>query len=271
VRGLGERVGVITGAAGGLGLALARVLQADGMRLIVSDSDGAALARAGDRLDGSRTVTHVADVRDPAAVDGLAVVARDAFGRVDLVVNNAGIWTLGYQWETSLGDWHRVVDVNLFGTINGVRAFVPLLLANPDGGHVVNVASMGGLVGSAFAGPYGASKHAVVGLSKGLRAELASLGAPVGVTVACPGRIRTGFVEQADEGATTTRPADVQAVLDAMRAHEDTAMDPHDAAVVIRDALVEGRFWAFPNAAAHRPMVEHETAEVLDALDGSGR
>jgi NAD(P)-dependent dehydrogenase (short-subunit alcohol dehydrogenase family) len=168
---LAGRVAVVTGAAGGLGLGLARTLGAAGMRLVLADIDAAALQEAAEdlRTEVEAVAAVPTDVRDEDQVDRLAKQAVATFGRVDLLVNNAGVWTLGYQWETPLADWRWVVDVNFWGVVHGVRAFVPLLLANPDGGHVINVASMGGIRAGAFSGPYAATKHAVVGLERRLR------------------------------------------------------------------------------------------------------
>ena len=164
-------------------------LREAGLSVVLADVDTVGLGNVIRTFTGGSVAGVPTDVRDPDAVSHLAAVAIDTFGRVDVIVNNAGVWTLGYQWEMSTEDWCWVLDVNLWGVIHGVRTFVPLLLANADGGHVVNVASMDGITGSPFHGPYAASKHAVVGLSKGLRAELSSLGANVGVSVVCPGRV----------------------------------------------------------------------------------
>jgi NAD(P)-dependent dehydrogenase (short-subunit alcohol dehydrogenase family) len=110
-----------------------------------------------------------------------------------VAVNNAGIVNRGNSWELSLEDWRRVMDVNLWGVIHGVRSFVPLIIETGEEGHVVNVASMAAVLPQDHLGPYTVAKHGVLGLSDVLRAELAALGVPIGVSVVLPGRIRTGM------------------------------------------------------------------------------
>ena len=266
---LAGRVAVITGAASGIGLGLADAFAEDGMLLVLADIDATGLASAAARFDNAGVLPVVTDVGDAQAMADLATAAMDAFGRVDVVANNAGVLTLGGQWETSLEDWRWVVDVNLWGVINGVRSFVPLLLANRDGGHVVNTASVGGLSASAFTGPYAATTHAVVGLSKGLRAEFAAVGANVGVTVACPGRVRTAMVANVNRKVSGVLRPEAQAVIDALRAHEDSAMDPSEAGRLIRDAVVHNRFWVLPNGRSHLSVVQTEIAGLLAAIADS--
>ena len=191
------RTAVVTGAAGGIGLATVEAFVAEGMRVLMADVDEARLDVEAGRLrgDGRRADVHAVavDVRDPASVDRLAQAAVERFGRVHVVVNNAGIVATGTTWELPLDDWHRVIDVDLWGVIHGIRSFVPLLLATGEPGHVVNTASMAAVRPMARLGPYTAAKHGVLGLSDVLRAELEAIGAPVGVSVVMPGMIRTGM------------------------------------------------------------------------------
>ncbi len=282
MRDLAHRVAVITGAAGGIGRGLAEDLADAGMRLMRADLDTERLdATARDLHEtGAEVATHVTDVADAAAVEALATATVTTFGGADLVVNNAGVWTLGTQWESPLEDWRWVLDVNLMGVVHGTRAFIPLLLANPRGGHVVNVASVGGLVAGPFTGPYTAAKHAVVGLTKGLRADLDRRRARVGVTLACPGRVRSGLVAAVNRRPghdAEPRPApapalDVKAVADAMTAAEAEAITAREAGAAIRAAIEDDRFWAFPGAERHRPLIHHDQAELAAALAaGDGR
>ena len=152
----------------------------------------------------------------------------------------------------------------------GVRAFVPLLLASAEGGHVVNTASMGGLIGGPVTDPYAATKHAVVGLSKGLRAELKMRGAKVGVTVVCPGRVSTRILDRLNHrpgvAPDVPLPAELQAIADSMRATGTTGATPTEAGRMIRDAIKLDRFWVFPGAEAHRPLLERDLAELLGAF-----
>jgi NAD(P)-dependent dehydrogenase (short-subunit alcohol dehydrogenase family) len=212
---LEHRAAVVTGAASGIGLAVTEAFVAAGMRVLMTDIDDASLASHAERLaDGGAEVRALAiDVTDPEAVERAADAAVEHFGKLHIAFNNAGIVTLGNSWELPLSEWHRVIDVDLWGVIHGIRAFVPRILASGEPGHVVNTASMAAMTTIPGIGPYTASKHAVVGLSDGLRAELAALDAPIGVSVVMPGMIRTGL-----NPLGTVEPEQVAAnVVDAIR------------------------------------------------------
>lgn len=271
---MSARVAVVTGGASGIGLGMADAFARRGLRLVLADVDNTRLDAAVDELRaaGTEAIGVPTDVRDPAAVEALAKATLEAFGRVDVVCNNAGVWTMDTQWETSLDEWRWVVDVNLLGVVHGIRAFVPLLLDNPEGGRIVNTASMGGLLGLAFSGPYTATKHAVIGLSKGLRQELdARSGGRVGVTVVCPGTVRTAMIDSLERrpDATADRAPDVQALFGAMREQVMAGISSDEAGEVIADAVESGRFWAFPAAAALGPLLHHDADELFASLDDS--
>ena len=189
------RTAVVTGAASGIGLALVEAFVAEGMRVVMSDVDAQSLDAHAERLanDGAGVHAVVTDVRDPAAVDALGRAAVERFGDLHVAVNNAGIVNRGNSWELSLDDWRRVLDINLWGVIHGIRSFVPRILATNVEGHVVNIASMAAVLPRAELGPYTVAKHGVLGLSDVLRAELEAIGAPVGVSVVMPGLIQTGM------------------------------------------------------------------------------
>jgi NAD(P)-dependent dehydrogenase (short-subunit alcohol dehydrogenase family) len=180
------RVAVITGGAGGIGSALSEALSARGARLVLADLDEAALAaRArtlGDR--GAEVLCVPTDVRRRESVSALADAAWRRFGAVHLLCNNAGIALAGPLLQTAPEDWQLTMDVNFWGVVHGVDAFVPQMVAEQQGGHVLNTASMAGLVGMQWLGVYCASKFAVVGLSEALRRELEPHG--IGVSVLCP-------------------------------------------------------------------------------------
>lgn len=189
------RTAVVTGAASGIGLAVVEAFVVEGMRVVMADVDGEGLQAEASRLEerDAQVRAIVADVGDPDAVDEIGNVAMDAFGELHVAVNNAGIVKRGLSWELSLDDWHRVIDVDLWGVIHGVRSFVPRILASGEEGHVVNVASMAAVNAIDRLGPYTVAKHGVLGLSDVLRAELASIGAPIGVSVVMPGKIKTAM------------------------------------------------------------------------------
>jgi NAD(P)-dependent dehydrogenase (short-subunit alcohol dehydrogenase family) len=195
MNGFDGRVAIITGAASGIGLAIAEQLASAGARLIMTDLDGDAVQRAAATLGNRGTEVHALplDVRDAEAVERAGHHAVERFGGLHIAVNNAGIVNRGLSWELTLDDWRRVLDVNLWGVIHGVRAFVPRILESAAEGHVVNIASMAAVLPQDRLGPYTVAKHGVLGLSDVLRAELDAVGAPVGVSVVFPGRIRTGM------------------------------------------------------------------------------
>ena len=190
------RTAVVTGAASGIGLAIVEALAADGMRIAMADVDDAELAVQAARVGDGGAEVHavVVDVSDPDAVERAGRAAVDRFGALHVAVNNAGIVARGSSWELSLEQWHRVIDVNLWGVIHGIRSFVPRILASGEEGHVVNTASMAAVLPRERLGPYTVAKHGVLGVSDVLRAELDAIGAPIGVSVVMPGLIKTAMV-----------------------------------------------------------------------------
>jgi NAD(P)-dependent dehydrogenase (short-subunit alcohol dehydrogenase family) len=189
------RVAVVTGAASGIGLGLAERFAAEGMHVVMADVEEPALTKAASALaDAGASVLPVAtDVASLAAVEALRDSALAAFGAVHVVCNNAGVGgPHGALWECPPGEWDWVLGVNLGGVINGVRAFMPVLLAQ-DCGHLLNTSSIFGVFAGAL-GPYGVSKHAVTALTETLYFNLKSQGVEhVGVSVLCPSAVRTRF------------------------------------------------------------------------------
>jgi len=192
------QVAVVTGAAQGLGRALAAAFVDRGVSVALVDIAQERLRETAEAFTtrGGQVLPVVTDVSDAAAVGALASRTLEHFGRVDVVVNNAGITAPGGRplWQTDPEDWRRVLGVNLLGVVHGIQAFVPHLMA-AGAGHVVNIASLAGLTVMPFASAYCASKHAVVAVSETLRAELGMMGLPIGVTVVCPGYVRTPLTE----------------------------------------------------------------------------
>ncbi len=190
------RVAVVTGAASGIGLALATRLASEGMHLVLGDVEAPALEAAASALRdaGAQVEALVTDVSVASEVDALGRAATERFGALHLAVNNAGVSGGGLSWEIPLETWDWVLGVNLRGVIHGVRAFVPRII-DSGGGHVVNTASMAGLTSPPFMSPYNVSKHGVVTLSESLYQELQLTHPEVGVTVVCPGWVRTRIHE----------------------------------------------------------------------------
>jgi NAD(P)-dependent dehydrogenase (short-subunit alcohol dehydrogenase family) len=264
---LESKVAVITGAASGIGLGMAREFGHEGMRVVLSDVSEEPLINAVTELksDGIECFGQIADVRSATAVDGLAQAAVDTYGQVHVICNNAGVVPFGRQWELSEHDWAWAIDVCLWGVINGVRSFVPRMLVSAEPCHVVNTASMGGLLSAPFIGPYATAKHAVVGLSKSLRIELG--GTNVGVTLVCPGNVRTNLartMRQHPDGQPRASSTDLDNFLNLLEAgvHDENAMDAADVGKLVVQAIKTNQFWLLPNGAAQLPLVEEDFEQM---------
>jgi NAD(P)-dependent dehydrogenase (short-subunit alcohol dehydrogenase family) len=206
VRAFEGRVAVVTGAASGIGLALAQRFAAEGMKVVMADVEAAALDRAAAtvRATAPAVLATRVDVSRAEDVERLAGETYAAFGAAHVVCNNAGVAVIGAIHEHTLADWQWVLGVNLWGVIHGVRAFVPRMLADGDEGHIVNTASMAGLTTAPFMSVYDVSKHGVVALSESMYKEFEATGAPIGVSVVCPGLIATNITR-----SSRNRPAEL--------------------------------------------------------------
>jgi NAD(P)-dependent dehydrogenase (short-subunit alcohol dehydrogenase family) len=196
MKDLQGKVAVITGGASGIGRAVADRAAGEGMKIVLGDIEEGPLKEAVDELTGrgAEALGVVTDVSDAASVRALRDRTLDRFGAVHMGHNNAGIGLGGPIWEVSEEDWRWILGVNLWGVINGVAAFVPALIEQGEG-HVVNTASIAGLIAAPFLGPYNATKQAVVAISETLYKDLQGIGAPIGVSVLCPGFVRTRIAE----------------------------------------------------------------------------
>lgn len=192
---LAGRVAIVTGSAGGIGLALVEGFLADGARVVMADIDGERLATEAGRLrsEGGDVLDLPVDVGDPAALDDLAEQCATRFGRADVLCNNAGTIAFGPVWEMDLADWDRVLRVNLLSVVHGCRSFVPLMRESGDDGYIVNTASMAAFMQLGGVAPYVATKHGVVGLSIALSEDLRQVGSAISVSVVCPGMVATAF------------------------------------------------------------------------------
>jgi NAD(P)-dependent dehydrogenase (short-subunit alcohol dehydrogenase family) len=207
-----DKVAVITGGASGFGREFARIGAERGMKLVLADVQQDALDRAKTELEaqGAQVLAMVCDVRKAEHVQALADATMARFGAVHLVFNNAGVGSGGLVWENTQADWEWVLGVNLWGVIHGVRIFTPLMLecAKKEPGyegHIVNTASMAGLLNAPTMGVYNVSKHAVVSLSESLYHDLNLIEAPIGASVLCPYFVPTGI-----HMSHRNRPDDVQ-------------------------------------------------------------
>jgi NAD(P)-dependent dehydrogenase (short-subunit alcohol dehydrogenase family) len=239
------QVAVITGAASGIGAGLARHASALGMRVIAADVDAEGLASI------PSSEQHLVDVSDPAAVEALAASVFDRYGAVNLLFNNAGVLVDGKSWERSAEDWQWSLNVNVMGVVNGIRSFVPRMLAQGQAGRIVNTSSIGGLLGgSAFLGPYQGSKHCITAISETLYAELALEDAPITASVLCPGEVVSGIWES----GRLRRPADrYELGSEAENAFHDTVagmvadgLSPEEFASRAFAGIEADQFWILP-------------------------
>jgi len=199
------KVAVMTGGASGIGRAMAERFGAEGMKIVLADIEEEALkqAEAEFREKGVDVLAVLTDVSKPEEIEKLAQQALNAFGGVHIVCNNAGVaGGFGSTWENTLADWKWIVGVNLWGVIHGMRTFLPIMLEQGEEGHIVNTASIAGLMPGR--GIYGVTKQAVVALSESLYNELKLANSKVGVSVLCPGWVNTKIAD-----AERNRPADL--------------------------------------------------------------
>jgi NAD(P)-dependent dehydrogenase (short-subunit alcohol dehydrogenase family) len=268
LRDVKGKAAFVTGGASGIGLALGRALAEAGCYVMLADIEEAALRDAVRSFDGIfPEICGVAcDVADPASVDRAAAEAISVFGKIHIICNNAGVAGGSGADDISLASWHWVLDVNLMGVVHGLRAFLPHIRAHGEGGHIVNTASMAGVLSDGGMGlsPYTASKYAVVAISEGLRAELAPHG--IGVTVLCPGFVRTRIAEAwrnrpARYGAHVASPRGA-AVAELVR----TGMDPHAVAERVLAAIRDDELYVFTHA-EYRQAVEARFGGILAAFD----
>lgn len=255
---LSGKVAVVTGGASGIGRGIAARLIAQGMKVVIADIEQGTLDRAASELG----VTGIrVDVSSLDSVRALADEVRRRFGTVHVVCNNAGVGSVARLENMTSGDWQWMLGVNLWGVIHGVNAFLPILKGNPEGGHIVNTASMGGLATLSGLGGYTTTKFAVVAFSETLAAELEEERSNVGVTVLCPGPVRSNI-----KSSHRNRPAALGAggLVDSDLEHSEEGagmhwLDPGQVGDVVVRAIRRGDLYALthPEMAAI-PAARHE-------------
>ena len=270
---LAGRVAVVTGAASGIGRAMAGKWAAEGMKVVLADIEDEALAIAEKELsaDGAEVLAVRTDVSKGDDMDALAAAAVDRFGAVHLVCNNAGVGGGGLTRTLTEKDWQWVLGVNLWGVIHGQRAFLPILLEQEEA-HIVNTASVAGLVSAPFMSPYCASKFAVVAMSECLYKELAMEGAKVGVSVLCPGFVSTRIADS-DRNRPTELQREADPDVDAVTAEGmremlrqvvAAGMPCEDVAERVADAVKTNRFYVL----THPELLDAVRTRMEDIVEG---
>jgi NAD(P)-dependent dehydrogenase (short-subunit alcohol dehydrogenase family) len=257
-------VAVVTGAASGIGLALATRFAAEGMRVVLADVDKLGLERATEEIlkGGAEAASVPCDVSSPEQVGALARQTLSTFGAAHVVCNNAGVGgTMGSLWDLEPDDWTRILGVNLIGVVNGIRAFVPLLLQQ-DEGHMVNTASLAGLV-SGVLGGYSVTKHGVVALSEALYYDLGPASS-VGVSVLCPSWVRTNIASSQRQARNARSDPRRQAQGELILQKLAAGMDPSEVADHVVRAIRTGIFYILTHGQESIEAVETRCADILE-------
>ncbi len=245
------KVAVITGGASGIGRAIAASCVRAGIKVVLADIEEGPLETTGAELKamGGTVLWQKSDVSKRAEMESLARYAFDSFGNVHLLFNNAGVAAGGAPWEATWNDWEWVVSVNLWGVINGVKVFTPLMLTQNADCHIVNTASSAGLVAGGFSAPYSVTKHAVVALSESLYLTLQQRNSLIKVSVLCPGMVRTniGKTERNRPPEHRNEPIPLTPQMETARAAFDAllaaSMPPDKVAEIVFEAIEKEQFY----------------------------
>ena len=278
MKDLTGKTAVVTGGASGIGFGIARALAGAGMRVAVADVEDTALERARASLEesGGDVLPVLVDVTDRGALATAADQVEDAFGKVHVLCNNAGVLVGGSIDEMAYADWDWVLGVNVRGVINGLQTFLPRIAAHGEGGHIVNTASLAGMSTARGMSVYTASKFAVVGLTEALRADLADSG--IGVSALCPGVVDTKIFDSGRNRPDAMRSETDTDVYPLVRhlAEEDraarmdrvlsTALDPAAVGSIVLQGIRENEAFIFthPNI---EPMVESRHAAIAESFE----
>ncbi len=281
MKGFKGKVAVITGAASGIGYGLAEHAAKEGMKVVLADVEEGALAKAEKEIKalGAETLAVITDVSQADDVKNLADKTLDTFGVIHLLFNNAGVAVYKAERKITLADWEWTLGVNLWGVIYGVHFFVPIMFKQNDECHIVNTASINGLVTGPGGNPYCVSKFGVVGLSETLYHELAQGGHKIGISVLCPGFIRTKILNcdrnrpwelqnKSAEEIDITEPS-IQAAVKMNEQQVEEGMSPEEVADIVFGAIRENKFYILPNAESYKPMIRTRMEDILQQRNPS--
>lgn len=274
MKNFAHKIAVITGAASGIGLGLAERAAKEGMKLVIADIEQQPLDEAEKKLRalGAKDILSVVtDVSKADQMDALAAKTIDKFGTVHLLFNNAGVGGGGCMWELDTDYWEWVLGVNLWGVIHGIRTFTKHMVAQKEG-HIVNTASIAGLMSAPTTGPYTASKHAVVGLSETLYGELRNAEANVGVSVLCPAFVDTKIYAAErnrplsdDLKNDPTRIAEQQAIEElAAEFFSTAAMSTELVADQVFEAIKNNQFYILTHPKGSQEQIQKRMQSILD-------
>ena len=277
MREFAGKTAFVTGGASGIGLAMGRAFAEAGMKVMLADIETEALANAVKSLHnvgpGVRGV--ICDVGDAASVEHAAQASYEAFGNVHVVCNNAGVAAGGGIDTISLDNWRWVLDVNLMGVVHGVRSFLPHIRGHGEGGHIVNTASMAGMINGMGFSPYAATKFAVVSMSEGLAPQLKPLG--IGVSVLCPGFVRTGIGESGRNRPDRYGPAQpldpnspAAAMVAEIARRLQAGLEPSVVAAKVLDAIRNDELYVFTHPEM-REFLDERFAAIQAAMDKAAR
>ena len=260
------KVAFVTGAASGMGLGMARAFAEAGMKVMLADIEAAPLQRETDALKakGYDAACVQLDVTKMADVHAAAKKTVDTFGKVHVLSNNAGIGVFGKSEKANIKNWQWVVDVNLWGVVYGLQAFVPLILSHDEGGHVVSTSSMAGMVGLSGAGPYNATKFAVVGIMETMMAE--NRKSNLGISVLCPGAVATNIStstrNRQDEYGGAAPPSSKEKIADVLAA----GLHPDVVGKQVLEAIIDNQPYIFTDPSMRR-LIESRHKRLMAGYD----
>lgn len=262
------KVAVVTGAASGIGLALAERFAAEGMRVVLADVDEPRLRDVSARLteDGAEVAAVACDTASETDVDALAQAVLERFGGAHVLCNNAGIAGIGDPWHDPIALWRRIIDINIVGVVHGIRAFLPIMTDQGEG-HIVNTASIAGLIPVPGAAPYAATKHAVVAISESLHLELLAVGSPVRVSALCPAFVKTRLMEH-EPDAVADPMADMMNQM--LRSGVEGGIPAADVAEQVVDAVRAERFWILTHPESRPAVAERAQRAAVQENPGLG-